>query len=122
MLKGLGAKIDMTDNKLNLSKAGVSVDLLELKDGSYQINLLDKDQAKGVETQEVDVLKVGQWEERELTPEEFHQIMLDQNDARPPDSDDGDDGYPRLPQDVPGVARSDGGVPGESGRVGRHCR
>ena len=101
LLKGLGAKIDMTDNKLNLSKAGVSVDLLELKDGSYQINLLDKDQAKGVETQEVDVLKVDQWEERELTPEEFHQIMLDQDDARPPDSDDGDDGYPRLPQDVP---------------------
>ena len=45
----------MTDNKLNLSKAGVSVDLLELKDGSYQINLLDKDQTKGLETQEVDV-------------------------------------------------------------------
>ena len=101
LLKGLGAKIDMTDNKLNLSKAGVSVDLLELKDGSYQINLLDKDQTKGLETQEVDVLKVNQMEERELTPEEFHQIMIDQNDAIPPDSDDSDDGYPRLPQDVP---------------------
>ena len=91
----------MTDNKLNLSKAGVSVDLLELKDGSYQINLLDKNQTKGLETQEVDVLKVNQMEERELTPEEFHRIMIDQDDARPPDSDDSDDGYPRLPQDVP---------------------
>ena len=27
--------------------------------------------------------------------------MIDQNDAIPPDSDDSDDGYPRLPQDVP---------------------
>ena len=101
LLKGLGAKIDMTDNKMSLSKAGVSVDLLELKDGSYQINLLDKEQPK-FETQEVDVLKVEDTSERELTPEEVHQIMMDQRDeAYPPDSDDSDDGYPRLPQDIP---------------------
>ena len=102
LLKGLGAKIDMTDNKMSLSKAGVSVDLLELKDGSYQVNLLDKKQPK-IETQEVDVLKVEDTSERELTPEEVHQIMMDQRDeAYPPDSDDSDDGYPRLHQeDVP---------------------
>ena len=102
LLKGLGAKIDMTDNKMSLSKAGVSVDLLELKDGSYQVNLLDKKQPK-FETQEVDVLKVEDTSEHELTPEEVHQIMMDQRDeAYPPDSDDSDDGYPRLPQeDVP---------------------
>ena len=101
LLKSLGAKIDMTDNKLNLSKAGVSVDLLELKDGSYQINLLDKTRSQGLETQEVDVLKVGEQEGHGLTPEEVHQIMLDQRDAYPPDSDDSDDGYPHLPRDVP---------------------
>lgn len=101
LLKSLGAKIDMTDNKLNLSKAGVSVDLLELKDGSYQINLLDKTRSQGLETQEVDVLKVGEQEGHGLTPEEVHQIMLDQRDAYPPDSDDSDDGYPHLPGDVP---------------------
>ena len=102
LLKGLGAKIDMTDNKMNLSKAGVSVDLLELKDGSYQINLLDKEQRNGLETQEVDVLKVDGEGERDLTPEEVHQIMMDQRDeAYPPDSDSSDDGYPRLPMDVP---------------------
>ena len=102
LLKSLGAKIDMTDNKMSLSRAGVSVDLLELKDGSYQINLLDKEQIKGLETQEVDVLKVDDKPSQGLTPEEVHQIMMDQRDeAYPPDSDDSDDGYPGLPQDVP---------------------
>ena len=100
LLKGLGAKIDMTDNKMNLSKAGVSVDLLELKDGSYQINLLDKEQTKGVETQEVDVLKVADTPGHGLTPDEVHQIMMDQREAYPPDSDESDDGYPKLPQDA----------------------
>ena len=107
LLKSLGAKIDMTDNKMSLSKAGVSVDLLELKDGSYQINLLDKDQPTNLETQEVDVLNVNKvndkWSAHGLTADEYHQIMMDQRDeAYPPDSDDSNDGYPHLPlEDVP---------------------
>ena len=102
LLKSLGAKIDLTDNKMNLSKAGVSVDLLELKDGSYQVNLLDKALASGLETQEVDVLKVDDKSGHGLTEEEVHQIMMDQRDeAYPPDSEASDSGYPMLDYDVP---------------------
>ena len=47
LLKGLGAKIDMTDTKMSLSKAGVSVDLLELKDGSLSIQPLGEGAQEG---------------------------------------------------------------------------
>ena len=48
----------------------------------------------------MDVLKVDDADAQKLTPEEVHQIMMDERDAYPPDSDASDDGYPKLPQDV----------------------
>ena len=56
-LKGLGAKIDMEANEVFFNKAAVTADLLEQKDGSYQINLIDTEVARMVTSPEVDVLQ-----------------------------------------------------------------
>eukprot|EP00435_Cladocopium_sp_Y103_P072195 s58_g39.t1 len=91
LLKSLGAMIDLNANKLVMTRAGISTDLLEMKDNSYQINLMETQLPDKVSTAEVDVLTTSQ-EKDEFTPEELHEIMMCYEP--PPESDDGEDGYP----------------------------
>eukprot|EP00913_Durusdinium_trenchii_P018077 g16986.t1 len=57
LLKSLGAMIDLNDNKLVMTKAGVAAPIHEMKDNSYQINLLDLDKRTTLSTPEVDVMR-----------------------------------------------------------------
>lgn len=66
LLKSLGALIDLNDNKLVMVKAGVSTSLLEMKDNSYQINLMDMAPGHKLSSAEVDVLKVGENDQGEI--------------------------------------------------------
>ena len=62
--KGVGAMIDLNTNRLVMTRAGVSIPLLEMKDNSYQINLLDMQPSKEMETEEVTVLAAEAEEEQ----------------------------------------------------------
>ena len=89
LLKSLGAMIDLNENRLVMLRVGVSTELLEMKDNSYQINLMDlKDKVK-IESPEVDVLTTTPGN---FSPEEYDRIM--QAYEPPPSSDEGCDGYP----------------------------
>eukprot|EP00438_Fugacium_kawagutii_P025213 Skav222622 [mRNA] locus=scaffold4205:86469:93548:+ [translate_table: standard] len=55
-LKSLGAKIGLEGNDLILKKAGVVAPMKELRDGSYQINLLEVGSTSTLASPEVDVL------------------------------------------------------------------
>ena len=58
-LKGLGAQLDPQGNMVHFNKAGISVRLVEKKNGSYQLNLLDKEKPPPQETPEVDILRAS---------------------------------------------------------------
>ena len=83
-LKGLGAKLDMESNTIHFNKAGISAKLMEKKDGSYQINLLDKEPPKPQETPEVDILKV----ESETDKGNYQVAYNVQNDTETDESED----------------------------------
>ena len=55
-LKSLGANLDLGDNHVHFKKLGISTEMLEKRDGSYQINLLDFKGPAKLETEEVDVI------------------------------------------------------------------
>ena len=55
-LKSLGARLDLEGNEMYLGRAGVATELIEKKDGSYQINLLDLQVQPVLTSPEVDVL------------------------------------------------------------------
>ena len=63
LLKSVGAMIDLNDNKLIMTKAGVAAAIHEMKDNSYQINLLDIAGGSKVVSPEVDVLGVTSFQE-----------------------------------------------------------
>ena len=54
--KSLGARLDLEGNEMYLGRAGVATELIEKKDGSYQINLLDMQVQPVLTSPEVDVL------------------------------------------------------------------
>ena len=58
-LKSLGANLDLGDNHVHFKKLGISTEMLEKRDGSYQINLLDFKGPAKLETDEVDVIPKG---------------------------------------------------------------
>ena len=55
LLKSVGAMLDLNENKLVMVKAGLSTDLLEMNDSSYQINLVEMQPCQQVRSPEVDV-------------------------------------------------------------------
>ena len=55
-LKGLGSQMDLQNNKLHFAKAGITVNLIEKEDNSYQLDLLDCGEEKKLRSPEVDVL------------------------------------------------------------------
>eukprot|EP00913_Durusdinium_trenchii_P020129 g18917.t1 len=74
-LKALGAVMDLQQGELLLKRAHLAVPLLEQRDGSYQINLLDMNQPAKVQDVEVEVMHTEVWqgemmeEERSFTPD-----------------------------------------------------
>lgn len=70
LLKSLGAMIDLNDNKLVMTKAGVAAKIHEMSDNSYQINLLDLKASTKVTSPEVDVMHVGPFHEESSHDEE----------------------------------------------------
>ena len=87
-LKGLGAQLDLQLNMIHFNKAGVSVKLVEKRDGSYQLNLLDKEPPAPQETPEVDILGV-----LHETAEDKHNVAYTvKNDQSDTDTDESDDG------------------------------
>ena len=55
-LKSLGSQMDLQNNKVHFAKAGITVDLIEKEDNSYQLDLLDGGDTNLVRSPEVDVL------------------------------------------------------------------
>eukprot|EP00438_Fugacium_kawagutii_P020699 Skav229155 [mRNA] locus=scaffold2275:264912:272030:- [translate_table: standard] len=55
-LKSLGATLDLGDNQVHFKKVGICTEMLEKKDGSYQLNLLDMKGPNRVESVEVDFI------------------------------------------------------------------
>ena len=53
-LKALGAVMDLHRGELTLTKAQIVIPLMEQRDGSYQINLLDMTRPPKVRDQEVE--------------------------------------------------------------------
>lgn len=70
LLKSLGAMIDLNDNKLVMTKAGVSAAIHEMRDNSYQINLLDMTDGLKLTSPEVDVMQVAPFQEDSSQDEE----------------------------------------------------
>ncbi|CAK9106407.1 unnamed protein product, partial [Durusdinium trenchii] len=70
-LKALGAVMDLQQGELLLKKAHLTVPLMEQRDGSYQINLLDMKQPAKVRDMEIEVMHTQElWGQCELTEEE----------------------------------------------------
>ena len=59
-LKSLGSQMDLQNNRIHFAKAGITVDLIEREDNSYQLDLIDGKDQTGVKSQEVDVLVMEQ--------------------------------------------------------------
>ena len=59
LLKSFGPMIDLNTNRLVMTKAGVAAPIHEMKDNSYQINLLDMEKGVGITSPEVDVMNQG---------------------------------------------------------------
>ena len=55
-LKGLGARLDLDKNEVVFSKAHVTTSLVEQRDGSYQIDLMEMNHVSKMQSPEVDVL------------------------------------------------------------------
>ena len=55
-LKGLGSQMDLQNNKIHFAKAGITANLVEREDNSYQLDLLDGGEVVKVKSPEVDVL------------------------------------------------------------------
>ena len=55
-LKSLGANLDLGDNHVHFKKVGICAEMLEKKDGSYQLNLLDFKGPPELESPEVDFM------------------------------------------------------------------
>ena len=70
LLKSLGAMIDLNANKLIMTKAGVAADIHEMKDNSYQINLLDLEPGEKLCSPEVDVTLVAVHQEESSQDDE----------------------------------------------------
>lgn len=88
LLKSVVATIDLNMNKLVMVHAGVSTDLHEMKDNSYQVNLLEMKPGGQLTSTEVDVLQVADVPGRSYTHSELVEIYASYEPG--PDSDDPD--------------------------------
>lgn len=59
-LKALRAVMDLHRGEMMLNNAQITIPLLEQRDGSYQINLVDMERPPKVKDQEVEVLQAGE--------------------------------------------------------------
>ena len=74
LLKSLGPMIDLNTNKLVMTKAGIAAPIHEMKDNSYQINLLDMEKGVGITSPEVDVMKVDAFHKASSQEEDEEEI------------------------------------------------
>ena len=76
-LKSLGTQMDLQHNRLHFARAGITVELVEREDNSYQLNLLDGMAPQQMKSPEVDVLMMQSGEEENKEEETEKEMITD---------------------------------------------